>query len=60
VGFGEEDVVLRLMAKVDPARRFEVELRRRIKDAFDREQIRLPFAPRAGLVREAEAKELLT
>ncbi len=62
VGFGEGDVVLRLLAKVDPARRFEaeLELRRRIKEAFDREQIRLPFAPHTVLVREAEAKELLT
>ncbi len=43
-------------------RRFEaeMELRRRIKEAFDREQIRLPVAPRTVLVREAEAKELLT
>lgn len=62
MGFGEGDVVLRLLAKVDPGRRFEaeLELRRRIKEAFDREQIRLPFAPRTVLVREAEAKELLT
>jgi moderate conductance mechanosensitive channel len=33
------EMVLRLLVKVDPARRFEaeIELRRRIKDAFDRE-----------------------
>lgn len=37
------DVVLRVSVKVDPARRFaaELELRRRIKEAFDRERIPL-------------------
>jgi small-conductance mechanosensitive channel len=40
------DVVLRLMVKVDPARRFdaELELRRRIKEAFDRERLPLVAA----------------
>lgn len=44
VRFGESDLGLRLMVKVDAARRFdvEVELRRRIKDAFDREGIPFP------------------
>jgi small conductance mechanosensitive channel len=37
------DVVLRVTVKVDPTRRFaaEIELRRRIKEAFDRERIPL-------------------
>ncbi|MBI2204631.1 MAG: mechanosensitive ion channel family protein [Candidatus Rokubacteria bacterium] len=37
------DVVLRVSVKVDPARRFaaELELRRRIKEAFDRERVPL-------------------
>jgi small conductance mechanosensitive channel len=41
--FSGDDMVLRLLAKVDPARRAdaEVELRRRIKDAFDRERWRI-------------------
>jgi moderate conductance mechanosensitive channel len=40
------EVVLRLMVKVEPARRFdaEIELRRRIKEAFDREQVPLVAA----------------
>ena len=44
VRFGESDLGLRLMAKVEPARRFdsEVELRRRVKDAFEREGIPFP------------------
>ena len=43
IKFSGDDMVLRLRAKVDPARRFdaEVELRRRIKEAFDRERWRL-------------------
>ncbi len=59
VRFGDGDVVLRLMAKVGPARRVdaELDLRRRIKEAFDREQIRLPFIARTVLVRQEEAKE---
>jgi len=40
IKFSGDNMVLRLIAKVDPTRRFdaEVELRRRIKDAFDRER----------------------
>jgi small-conductance mechanosensitive channel len=43
IKFSGDDMVLRLLAKVDPAHRFdaEVELRRRIKDAFDRERWRI-------------------
>jgi small conductance mechanosensitive channel len=43
IKFSGDDMVLRLLAKIDPARRFdaEVELRRRIKDAFDRERWRI-------------------
>ena len=59
IRFGDGDAVLRLMAKVDPARRFdaELELRRRIKEAFDREQIPLPSIPRTVLVRQNGTKE---
>jgi hypothetical protein len=37
------DVVLRVLVKLDPGRRVEaeLELRRRIKDAFDRENLPL-------------------
>ena len=43
IKFSGDDMVLRLLAKVDPTRRSdaEVELRRRIKDAFDRERWRI-------------------
>lgn len=59
IRFGAGDVVLRLMVKVDPARRFatELELRRRIKEAFDRERIPLPSIPRTLPVRQDGAKE---
>jgi len=41
IRFGGDELVLRLMVKVDPATRFatEMELRRRIKETFDRERI---------------------
>jgi small conductance mechanosensitive channel len=44
--FSGDDMVLRLLVKVDPARRFdaEVELRRLIKEAFDRERWRIGAA----------------
>ncbi len=44
VRFGESDLGLRLMVKVDPAKRFDIEaeLRRRIKEAFEREAIPFP------------------
>jgi small conductance mechanosensitive channel len=40
------EVTLRLVVKVDPGRRFdtEIELRRRIKEAFDREGLPLVAA----------------
>ena len=43
IRFTGDDMVLRLLVKVDPTRRFEaeVELRRGIKEAFDRERWRL-------------------
>ncbi len=44
IRFGESDLGIRLMVKVEAARRFdvEVELRRRIKEAFEREGIPFP------------------
>jgi moderate conductance mechanosensitive channel len=60
--FGEADVGLRLMARVEPTRRFdaEMELRRRIKEAFDRERIPAPFIRRVMYLREDAAKEPMT
>jgi moderate conductance mechanosensitive channel len=62
VRFGEADVVLRLMARVDPTQRVdaEMELRRRIKEAFDRERIPAPFVRRVMYLREDAAKEPAT
>lgn len=44
--FGESDVVLRLHARVNAHQKFplELELRRRVKDAFDAEGIRMPVS----------------
>ena len=52
VRFGEGDLGLRLTAKVAPARRFEAEadLRRRIKERFERE--RIPFPQRVIYLQE--------
>jgi small conductance mechanosensitive channel len=52
VRFGEGDLGLRLMVKVDAPRRFaaEVELRGRIKEAFERESI--PFPQRVVYLQE--------
>lgn len=52
VRFGEGDLGLRLTAKVEPARRFdaEIDLRRRIKEAFERDGI--PFPQRVVYVQE--------
>ena len=54
VRFGESDLGLRLMVKVDATRRFDVEseLRRRIKEAFEREGI--PFPQRVVYVQGKE------
>jgi small-conductance mechanosensitive channel len=45
VRFGETDLGLRVMVKVEPAKRFDVEtqLRRRIKEAFEHEGIPFPL-----------------
>ncbi len=52
---GESQVTLRLLAKTEPLRQWDVarELRRRIKNAFDREGIQIPSLPH-GVVRKAE------
>jgi len=48
IRFGESEMVLRLQVKVDPRERVtaENELRRRIKAAFDREGIAIPYPHR--------------
>ncbi len=53
---GESQVTLRLLAKTEPLRQWDVarELRKRIKNAFDREGIYGP-SPHSVAVRKAEA-----
>ena len=53
IRFADSDLVLRLVVKVRPTARFEAEvaLRRRIKEAFERESIRLPAPQRVVYLR---------
>ena len=53
IRFADADLVLRLTVKVRPTMRFEAEvtLRRRIKEAFERESIRLPAPQRVVYLR---------
>ena len=54
--FDADSLALRLVIKVQPARQWAVnrELRARIKAAFDREGIEIPFAQRTVWLRQAE------
>jgi len=58
IRFGETDVGLRLAVKVAPAARgdAEIELRRRIKEAFDREGLELAAPQRAIYLKPQEAR----
>lgn len=59
IRFGESEVVLRLMVKVEAPRRVDVEneLRRRIKEAFERERIPIPFPQRVVYLRRETPEE---
>lgn len=54
VRFGESDVVIRVVAKTRPMRQWEIErqLRKNIKEAFDREGIEIPY-PRRVMITNA-------
>ena len=58
IRFGDGDMGLRLMVKVEPARRFDVEaeLRRRIKEAFEQEGIAMAGADRVIYVRPTQSE----
>ena len=53
IRFSDSDLVLRVLVKVEASRRFdaEIELRRRIKEAFEREHVRLPTPQRVVYLR---------
>jgi small conductance mechanosensitive channel len=57
IRFSDGDLVLRLLVKVEAAKRFdaEIELRRRVKEAFEGEGIRLP-APQRVVSLRSEAR----
>ena len=56
--FDADSIALRLVVKVQPARQWAVnrELRVRIKEAFEREGIEIPFAQRTVWLRSAETQ----
>lgn len=53
IRFADSDLVLRVLVKVEAGKRFdaEIELRRRIKEAFEREGVRLPAPQRVVYLR---------
>jgi small conductance mechanosensitive channel len=59
VRFGESEVVLRLLVKIEAPRRVDAEheLRRRIKEAFERERILIPFPARVVYLRRETLEE---
>jgi len=59
IRFGESEVGLRLMVKVEALRRVDAEneLRRRIKEAFQRERIPIPFPRRVVYLRQEMPEE---
>jgi len=59
IRFGESEVVLRLMVKVEAPRRADAEneLRRRIKEAFERARIPMPLPQRVVHLRQEKSEE---
>ena len=56
--FGESSIAIRLVVKTDPSEQWAVSraLRRRLKEAFDREGIEIPFPQRDVWMREPAAQ----
>jgi len=56
-GFGESDVIIKMIAKTLPLKQWDVgrELRRRIKHAFDKQGIEIPFPQRTVYIRKEES-----
>jgi moderate conductance mechanosensitive channel len=55
--FGDSEITLRVMMKTEPIHQFKVgrELRKRVKEAFDREGIEIPFPQRTVWMRAEQA-----
>ncbi len=58
--FGESDLTIRTVTQVQPGHHLDVarDLRKRIKEAFDREGIEIPFARRVLIFKPEQAKPL--
>ncbi len=56
-GFGESEVTIKMIAKTLPLKQWDVgrELRRRIKHAFDKQGIEIPFPQRTVYIRKEES-----
>lgn len=56
--FGESEILIRTRTRVSPAKDFDVSnlLRRRIKQAFDRESIEIPYARRVLIFKNDKGK----
>jgi moderate conductance mechanosensitive channel len=61
IDLGDSDVVLRVMAKTQPIHQFKAtrELRKLVKEAFDREGIEIPFPQRTMWMQGAPATDTL-
>lgn len=58
--FGASDLVIRTVTRVEPGRHLNIarDLRKRIKQAFDREGIEIPYARRVVILKKEGADEL--
>jgi len=56
-GFGDSEVTIKMLAKTCPLKQWDVgrELRRRIKHAFDKEGIEIPFPQRTVYIRKEKS-----
>ena len=57
-GFGESELTMRTVTKVKPGRHLQVErdLRKMIKEAFDEQDIEIPYARRVLIIQQPDAQ----